>query len=174
MVRVVVEYERFRPVVESLLAYGIGRYIANQFVNRFGRRYAGEFSGLILTGAGIASNIITDIPYESDVKQIASAMGLAGLDDLVKVYVFDETVAWFTDANTLVVRNVGAFSSTATHWEVYVNGSKVSVSSVEGSESKVVLHLASSAPKGWVNVIVKPAIPDKPMARGFAGRLYVP
>jgi len=172
MVRVELEYERARPVLESILAYSIGRFVTREYQVRFGRRMAGagEFGGLIITGAGIGAQFLADIPYEEDIRTIASAAGLSGLDDLIKVYVYEEPIAWFSDANTLIVRKLGAFSTTVDNWSVIVDGSTVSVSAVEGGPDKATIHLASAVAKGTHDVVVYVSGGKK----AFSGKLYVP
>ncbi len=172
MVRVRFEMEKARPILANMLGYGLGKFVTREYQIRFGRRLAGagEFGGLVITAAGAAVQFLEDIPYESDVKQIAGVAGLAGLDDLVDVYVYDEPIAWFTDANTLVIRNLGAFSSAPADWSVIVDGSPVSVSSVEGDTGKATLHLATAVAKGKHDVIVS----VKGGRKAFSGKLYVP
>ena len=154
--RVRVDFESVRPALAGILAYGIGRALAREYQIRFGRKMMGlgEFGGLPLSAAGIAVQFLTDIPYESDVKEVSKAVAFASLDDLVRVMIYDEPIGWFTDANTLVVRNLGAFSSTATNWKVLVDGNSVEVSAVEGDINKATLHLASAVSPGLHDVIV--------------------
>jgi hypothetical protein len=125
---------------------------------------------LALTAVGGATQFIRDFAYESDVKKIASGFALAGLDDMVKVYVYDEPIAWFTDANTLVIRNLGAYSGTAGDWTVIVDGQSVSVSGVEGNTDKATLHLGTALSKGKHDVIVI----LKGARKAFSGKLVVP
>jgi hypothetical protein len=172
VVRVEIKFDNARDTLGNLLGYTIGRWIGREFQIRLGRRImgAGEFGGLALTVAGGATQFVRDFAYESDVKRVASGLALAGLDDLIRVHVYDEVIAWFTDANTLVVKNLGAFSQTAGDWSVIVDGSSVSVSSVEGDTSKATLHLGTAVMKGKRNVIVM----LKGAKKAFSGKLVVP
>jgi len=117
VVKVDIKFDHLRPMLANVLGYGIGKYIAREYQLRFGRRVGnlGEFGGLALTVAGGALQMIRDFEYEEDVRRIAVGASLAGLDDLIAVRVYDEPIAWFTDQNTLVVKNMGAFNSDKTN-----------------------------------------------------------
>jgi hypothetical protein len=170
MVKVELEYGHVRPILGNLVGYGIGRWLGREFQVRKGRSIAKEFGGLALTIVGGAAQFVKDYPYEEDVRRVASGLALAGLDDLIKVRVYDEPIAWFTDNNTLVVRNLKAFSNTASDWTVRVDGSNVTVSDVEGDEKEATLSLASAVSRGAHEVIIMVA----GGARAFYGKLVVP
>jgi hypothetical protein len=172
VVKVDIKFDHVRPMLGNLLGYGIGKWIGREYTIRFGRSIgnAGEFGGLALTIAGGVAQLLRDYPYEEDVKRVASGFALAGLDDLIAVRIYDEPIAWFTDSNTLVVRNLGAFSNTASNWTVRVDGESVSVSSVEGDAGSATLHLATAVSKGKHDVIITVAGATK----AFSGKLYVP
>jgi hypothetical protein len=172
MVRVELKFENARDALGNFLGYSIGRWLGREYQVRFGRRVmgAGEFGGLVLTAVGGAIQFVKDYAYESDVRKIASGFALGGLDDLVRVFVYDEPIGWFTDANTLVIRNLGTFSSTAGDWTVLVDGSGVTVSSVEGDTGKATLHLGTAIPKGKHDVVVI----LKGAKKAFSGKLVVP
>ena len=172
MVRVEIKFDNARDALGNFLGYTIGRWIGREFQIRIGRRIAGlgEFGGLALTAVGGATQFIRDFAYESDVKRVASGLALAGLDDLVRVYVYDEPIAWFTDANTIVVKNLGAFSNKTEDWSVIVDGSSISVTGVEGDTDRATIHLGTTISKGKHDVIVI----LKGAKKAFSGRLVVP
>jgi hypothetical protein len=172
LVRVDVKFDHVRPMLANVLGYGIGKWLGREYNIRFGRRTAnaGEFGGLALTVVGGAAQLVRDYAYEEDVRRIASGFALAGLDDLIAVRVYDEPIAWFTDSNTLVVRNLGAFSSNASDWSVKVDGSNVTVSGVEGGAGRATLNLATTVTKGKHDVVITVAGAKK----AFSGKLFVP
>jgi hypothetical protein len=172
MVRVEIKFDNARDALGNFLGYTIGRWIGREYQVRFGRRVmgAGEFGGLALTAIGGATQFIRDFTYESDVKRVTAGLALAGLDDLVKVYVYDEPIAWFTDANTIVVKNLGAFSNKTEDWSVIVDGSSVSVTGVEGDTGRATIHLGATISKGKHDVIVL----LKGARKAFSGKLVVP
>jgi hypothetical protein len=172
MVKVDIKYEHLRPMLSTTLGYGIGKYIAREYQLRYGRRTGnlGEFGGLAVTIVGGALQFVRDYEYEEDVRRIATGASLAGLDDLVAVRVYDEAIAWFTDQNTLVIKNMGAYSSDKTKWEVLVDGSSVSIASVEGDASMATIHLSTAIQKGKRNVIVT----LEGAKKAFSGKLFVP
>jgi hypothetical protein len=172
MVRVELRFENAREALSNFLGYSMGRWLGREYQIRLGRRMlgAGEFGGLALTIAGGVAQFVKDYAYESDVKRIASGVALAGLDDAIRVYVYDEPIAWFTDANTLVVRNLGTYSGTADDWTVLVDGSAVSVSGVEGDTGKATLYLGTAISKGKHDVVVL----VKGGKKAFSGKLVVP
>jgi hypothetical protein len=170
MVKVELDYTRARPVLGNLIGYTIGRWAGREIQVRRGRSLAKEYGGLVLTIVGGAAQLVTDYPYEDDVRKVASGLAMAGLDDLIRVRVYDEPIAWFTDSNTLVVRNLKEFSETASNWTVKVDGSNVTVSDVEGDEKEAVLSLASAVSKGAHEVIIMVA----GGSRAFYGKLVVP
>jgi hypothetical protein len=172
VVKVDIKFDHVRPMLGNLLGYGIGKYIAREYQLRFGRRVAnaGEFGGLALTAVGVAAQMIRDFEYEEDVRRIASGASLAGLDDLIAVRVYDEPIAWFTDSNTLVVRNLGAFNSDKTKWEVLVDGSSVGIASVEGDAGKATIHLSTAVQKGKRDVVIT----LEGAKKAFSGKLFVP
>ena len=172
MVRVELKFDHVRPTLGNLLGYAIGRWAGREFQVRMGRRIAnlGELGGLALTAVGGLAQFVRDYQYEEDVRRLASGFALAGLDDMVKVYVYDEPIAWFTDANTLVIRNLGTFSNRPEDWSVIVDGSSVSVSGVEGDTEKATLHLGTTISKGKHDVIVL----LKGAKKAFSGKLVVP
>lgn len=172
MVRVDIKFDHLRPMLSNVVGYGIGKYVAREYQLRFGRRIGnlGELGGLALTVATAGIQLVRDFQYEEDVKRIASGAGLAGLDDLISVRVYDEAIAWFTDQNTLVVKNLGAFDSDKTKWSVKVDGSTVSIASVEGDTGKATIYLADAVSKGKHEVIVTLTTARK----AFSGKLFVP
>jgi len=172
MVKVELKFDHVRPTLGNLLGYAIGRWAGREFQVRMGRRIAnlGELGGLALTAVGGLAQFVRDYQYEEDVRRLASGFALAGLDDMVKVYVYDEPIAWFTDANTLVIRNLGTFSNRPEDWSVIVDGSSVSVSGVEGDTEKATLHLGTTISKGKHDVIVL----LKGAKKAFSGKLVVP
>jgi hypothetical protein len=172
MVKVELKFDHVRPALGNFLGYAIGRWAGREFQVRMGRRIAnlGEFGGLALTAVGGLAQFVRDYQYEEDVRRLASGFALAGLDDAIKVYVYDEPIAWFTDANSLVIRNLGAYSGTAGDWTVLVDGSGVTVSSVEGDASKATLHLGTAVTKGKHDVVVI----LKGAKKAFSGKLVVP
>jgi len=172
MVRIEIKFDNARDALGNFLGYTIGRWIGREFQIRMGRRIAGlgEFGGLALTAIGGVAQFVKDFAYESDVKRVASGLALAGLDDMIRVYVYDEPIAWFTDANTLVIRNLGTFSNRPEDWSVIVDGSSVSVSGVEGDTSTATLHLGTAISKGKHDVVVI----LKGARKAFSGKLVVP
>jgi hypothetical protein len=172
MVKVDIKFDHLRPMLSTTLGYGIGKWVGREYQVRFGRRIAGagEFGGLAITAAAAGLQLIREYEYEEDVRKIATGAGLAGLDDLVSVRVYGETIAWFTDQNTLVVRNLGAFDSDKTKWSVKVDGSTVSIASVEGDTGKATIHLSDTVSKGKHDVIVTLTTARK----AFSGKLFVP
>jgi hypothetical protein len=159
-------------MLANVLGYGIGKFVGREYVLRFGRRVmnAGEFGGLAITAVSAGLQLVRDYQYEEDVRRIASGAGLAGLDDLIAVRVYDEVIAWFTDANTLVIRNLGAFDSDKTKWSVKVDGESVGIASVEGDTGKATIHLSTAVTKGKHDVIVALTTARK----AFSGKLFVP
>jgi len=170
MVRVELKFDHVRPTLGNLLGYAIGRWAGREFQVRMGRRIANELGGLALTAVGGLAQFVRDYQYEEDVRRLASGLALAGLDDLVRVYVYDESIAWFTDANTLIVKNLGAYSGTAGDWTVIIDGSGVTVSGVEGDTGKATLHLGTAISKGKHDVVVI----LKGARKAFSGKLVVP
>jgi glutamine cyclotransferase len=172
MVRVDIKFDHLRPMLSTTLGYGIGKYITREYQLRFGRRLAGagEFGGLAITAVSAGLQLIRDYEYEEDVRKIAVGAGLTGLDDLVSVRVYGEAIAWFTDANTLVVKNLGAYSGDKTKWSVLVDGSEVTIASVEGDTGKATIHLSNAVAKGKHDVIVM----LEGSRKAFSGKLFVP
>jgi hypothetical protein len=170
MVRVELDYKRARPVLGNLIGYSIGRWAGREFQVRKGRSIAKEYGGLALTIVGGAAQLVTDYPYEEDVRRVASGLALAGLDDIIKVRVYDEPIAWFTDQNTLVVRNLGAYSNRPEDWTVRVDGSSVSVSGVDGDTEEATINLGTTVSKGKHDVVIIVA----GGAKAFYGKLVVP
>jgi hypothetical protein len=172
MVKVDIKFDHLRPMLSTTLGYGIGKWIGREYQVRFGRRIAGagEFGGLAITAAAAGLQLVREYEYEEDVRRIAAGAGLAGLDDLIAVRVYGEVIAWFTDQNTLVVKNMGAFSSDRTKWEVLVDGSSVDISGVEGDTGKATINLASTVSKGKHEVIVT----LEGSRKAFSGKLFVP
>jgi hypothetical protein len=172
MVRVDIKFDHVRPMLSTTLGYGIGKYIAREYQIRYGRRTGnlGEFGGLAVTIVGGALQFVRDYEYEEDVRRIAVGASLAGLDDLVTVRVYDEPIAWFTDSNTLVVKNLGAYNSDKTKWEVLVDGSNVGIASVEGDAGKATIHLSTAVQKGKRDVVIT----LEGAKKAFSGKLFVP
>jgi hypothetical protein len=157
-------------MLANVVGYSIGKWIGREYQLRFGRRVAGEFGGLALTIVGGAAQLVRDYQYEEDVRRVAAGAGLAGLDDLIAVRVYDEAIAWFTDANSLVIKNLGAYSSNASDWSVIVDGKSIPVSDVEGDTNRAILHLGSAVSKGKHDVIVT----LRGASKAFSGKLVVP
>jgi hypothetical protein len=172
VVRVDIKFDHLRPMLSNLVGYGIGKWLGREYQVRFGRRIAnaGEFGGLAITVATAGIQLVRDFQYEEDIKRIASGAGLAGLDDLIAVLVYDEPIAWFTDQNTLIVKNMGAFDSDKTKWSVKVDGSTVSIASVEGDTGKATIYLSDIVSKGKHDVVVTLTTARK----AFSGKLFVP
>jgi hypothetical protein len=172
MVQVDFKIDNFRPWLGYLVGYGVGKWAGREYQLRFGRRVGnlGEFGGLALTLVGGAVQFLKEIPYEEDVKRVAGGLALTGLDDLVSVRVYDEPIGWFTDQNTLVIRNLGAFNSDKTKWSVLVDGDDVSIASVEGDTGKATIHLSSTVTKGKRDVVVT----LEGARKAFSGKLFVP
>jgi hypothetical protein len=172
MVKVDIKYEHLRPMLSNVLGYGIGRWVGREYQLRFGRRISnlGEYGGLTLTVVGATAQMIRDFEYEEDVRRISAGFALAGLDDLISVKVYDEVLAWFTDQNTLKVRNLGAFTSDRTKWRVIVDGNSVDIASVEGSTGEATIHLATTVSRGKHDVVIMLDGAKK----AFSGKLYVP
>jgi hypothetical protein len=172
MVRVDIKFDHLRPMLSTTLGYGIGKWVGREYQIRYGRRLGnlGEFGGLALTVAGGALQLVRDYEYEEDVRRIATGASLAGLDDLFTVRVYDEPIAWFTDQNTLIVRNLGAYNSDKTKWEVLVDGSSVSIASVEGDSAQATIHLSTAVQKGKRDVVITLDGAKK----AFSGKLFVP
>jgi hypothetical protein len=172
MVKVDIKFDHVRPMLANTVGYGIGKWIGREYQIRYGRRIAnaGELGGLALTIVGAAAQMVREYQYEEDVRRIAAGLALTGLDDLVSVRVYDEAIAWFTDANTLKVKNMGAFSSDKTKWRVIVDGASIDIASVEGNTGEATIHLASTVPKGKHDVIVT----LEGSRKAFSGKLFVP
>jgi len=172
MVRVDIKFDHLRPMLGNVLGYGIGKWVTREYQLRFGRRIAnaGEFGGLAITAVSAGLQLIRDYEYEEDVRRIATGAGLTGLDDLVAVRVYGEPIAWFTDQNTLVVKNLGAFDSDKTKWRVLVDGNSVGIASVEGDTGKATIHLSDAVSKGKHDVIVT----LNGARKAFSGKLFVP
>jgi len=172
MVKVDVKFDHVRPMLGSVLGYGIGKWITREYQIRFGRRVmnAGEFGGLAITAVAAGLQLVRDYQYEEDVRRVATGAGLAGLDDLIAVRVYDEPIAWFTDQNTLVIKNLGAFSSDKTKWKVLVDGESVDIASVEGDTGKATINLSSTVSKGKHEVVIT----LEGARKAFSGKLFVP
>jgi hypothetical protein len=172
MVRVDMKFDHLRPMLANVLGYGIGKYITREYQIRYGRRVAnaGEFGGLAVTAVSAGLQMLRDYEYEEDIRRIASGAGLAGLDDLVAVRVYDEPLAWFTDSNTLIIKNLGAYNSDKTKWKVLVDGESVGIASVEGDSAQATIHLSTAVQKGKRNVIVT----LEGAKKAFSGKLFVP
>jgi hypothetical protein len=172
MVKVDIKFDHVRPMLANTVGYSIGKWITREYQLRFGRRIAnaGEFGGLAITAVAAGLQMVRDYQYEEDVRRIATGAGLTGLDDLIAVRVYDEPIAWFTDQNTLVVKNMGAFSSDKTKWSVLVDGAEVGIASVEGDTGKATIHLSSTVTKGKHEVIVT----LDGARKAFSGKLFVP
>lgn len=172
MVRVDVKFDHLRPMLTNVLGYGIGKWIGREYQLRFGRRVGGlgELGGLAITAVTAGLQLVREYEYEEDVRRIASGAGLAGLDDLIAVRVYGEAIAWFTDQNTLVVKNLGAFNSDKTKWKVIVDGENVNIASVEGDTGKATINLSTTVSKGKHEVIVT----LEGSRRAFSGKLFVP
>jgi hypothetical protein len=172
MVKVDVKFDQVRPMLSTMLGYGIGKYVAREYQVRYGRRImnAGELGGLALTVVGAAAQMIKEYQYEEDVKRITIGLALTGLDDLIAVRVYDEPIAWFTDQNSLRVRNLGSFTSDKAKWRVIVDGATVDIASVEGNTGEATIHLATTVPKGKHSVVIT----LEGARKAFSGKLYVP
>ena len=172
MVKVDIKFDHVRPMLANTLGYGIGKWIGREYQIRFGRRIAGagEFGGLALTVVGGALQLVREYQYEEDVRRISAGFALAGLDDLFTVRVYDEPIAWFTDQNSLVIKNLGAYSSDKTKWTVLVDGAEVGIADVEGDTGKATIHLSSAVSKGKHDVIVT----LEGSRKAFSGKLFVP
>jgi hypothetical protein len=172
MVKVDIKFDHVRPMLGNVLGYGIGKWIGREYQIRFGRRIAGagEFGGLAITAVSAGLQMIRDYEYEEDVRRIATGAGLAGLDDLVSVRVYGEAIAWFTDQNTLIVKNMGTFSSDKTKWKVLVDGNSVGIASVEGDTGKATINLSDAVSKGKHEVVVT----LEGARKAFSGKLFVP
>jgi hypothetical protein len=172
MVKVDIKFDHLRPMLSTTLGYAIGKWVGREYQIRYGRRVAnaGEFGGLAITAVAAGLQFIREYQYEEDVRKIATGAGLAGLDDLIKVRVYGEVIAWFTDQNTLVVKNMGAFSNDKTKWSVLVDGAEVSIASVEGDTGQATIHLSTAVTKGKHEVIVT----LEGSRRAFSGKLFVP
>jgi len=172
MVKVDIKFDHVRPMLSNVLGYGIGKWLGREYQIRFGRRIAnaGEFGGLALTVVGGALQMVRDYQYEEDVRRISAGFALTGLDDLFTVRVYDEPIAWFTDQNSLVIKNLGAYSSDKTKWTVLVDGAEVGIADVEGDTGKATIHLSSAVSKGKHDVIVT----LEGSRKAFSGKLFVP
>jgi len=172
MVKVDIKFDHVRPLLANVVGYGIGKWVGREYAIRYGRRVAnaGEFGGLVLTVVGGALQMVRDYGYEEDVRRISAGFALTGLDDLVAVRVYDEPIAWFTDQNTLVVKNLGAFNSDKTKWKVLVDGAEVGIASVEGDTGKATINLSSTVTKGKHEVVIT----LEGARRAFSGKLFVP
>ncbi len=172
MVKVDIKADHLRPWLGNLLGYSIGKWVGREYQIRYGRRIAGagEFGGLALTVVGGALQMVRDYEYEEDVRRVAGGFALTGLDDLFKVRLYGEPIAWFTDQNTLVVKNLGAFNSDRTKWSVLVDGNEVTVSSVEGDTGKATINLSTTVSKGKHDVVVA----LEGARKAFSGKLFVP
>ena len=172
MVKVDIKFDHVRPMLANTLGYGIGKWIGREYQIRFGRRLmnAGEFGGLAITVAGAAAQMVREYQYEEDVRRIAAGLALAGLDDLVAVRVYDEPIAWFTDQNTMIIRNLGAYSSDKTKWKVIVDGAEVGIAGVEGDAGEATIHLATTVSKGKRDVVIT----LEGARKAFSGKLFVP
>jgi hypothetical protein len=172
MVKVDIKFDHVRPMLANVLGYGIGKWVGREYQIRYGRRIAnaGEFGGLALTVIGAAAQMVREYQYEEDVRRIASGLALTGLDDLINVRVYGEPIAWFTDANTLKVRNLGAYTSDRTKWSVIIDGASVDIASVEGDTGEATIHLATAIPKGKHDVVIT----LEGARKAFSGKLFVP
>jgi hypothetical protein len=172
MVKVDIKFDHAKPMLANTLGYGVGKWLTREYQLRFGRRVAnaGEFGGLAITAVATGLQFIREYQYEEDVRRIAVGAGLTGLDDLFTVRVYDEAIGWFTDQNTLVIRNLGSFSSDKTKWSVLVDGAEVGIASVEGDTGKATIHLSSTVTKGKHDVIVT----LEGSRKAFSGKLFVP
>jgi hypothetical protein len=172
MVQVDFKIDNFRPWLGYLVGYSVGKWLGREYQLRFGRRVGnlGEFGGVALTLAGGAVQFLKDLPYEEDIKRVAGGVALTGLDEIFTVRLYDEPVAWFTDQNTLVVKNLGAFNSDKTKWSVIVDGSEVGIASVEGDTGKATINLSTAVSKGKRDVIVT----LEGARKAFSGKLFVP
>jgi hypothetical protein len=172
MVKVDIKIDNIRPMLANIVGYGIGKWIAREYQIRYGRRIggAGEFGGLAITAVAAGLQMVKEYQYEEDVRRIASGAGLAGLDDLIAVRVYDEPIAWFTDQNSLRVRNLGSFTSDKAKWRVIVDGATVDIASVEGNTGEATIHLATTVPKGKHSVVIT----LEGARKAFSGKLFVP
>jgi len=172
MVKVDIKFDHLRDMLSTTLGYGIGKWITREYQIRFGRRVmgAGEFGGLAITAVAAGLQMVREYEYEQDVRKIATGAGLAGLDDLVAVRVYDEPIAWFTDQNTMIIRNLGAYSSDKTKWKVIVDGAEVGIASVEGDAGEATIHLATTVSKGKRDVVIT----LEGARKAFSGKLFVP
>jgi hypothetical protein len=172
MVQVDFKLDNFRPWLGYLVGYSVGKWVAREYQLRYGRRVGslGEFGGLALTAVGGAVQFLRDLPYDEDIKRIAGGLALTGLDEVFTVRLYGEPVAWFTDQNTLIVKNLGAFDSDKNKWEVLVDGASVTISSVEGSTEKATINLSTAVSKGKHDVIIT----LEGARKAFSGKLFVP
>jgi hypothetical protein len=172
MVKVDIKFDNVRPMLSNVVGYGIGKYITREYQIRYGRRLmnAGEFGGLAITVVTAGLQLVREYEYEEDVRRIASGAGLAGLDDLIAVRVYGEALAWFTDANTIKVKNLGAFNSDKTKWRVLIDGTSVTIASVEGDTGQATIHLSDTVSKGKHDVVIT----LDGARKAFSGKLFVP
>jgi hypothetical protein len=172
MVQVDFKLDNFRPWLGYLVGYSVGKWLGREYQIRYGRRIGGlgEFGGLALTAVGGAVQFLKDIPYEEDLKRVAGGVALTGLDEIFKVRLYGEPIAWFTDQNTLIIKNLGAFDSDTNKWAVLVDGDRVDVSSVEGGTDRATINLSETVSKGKHDVIVF----VQGARKAFSGKLFVP
>jgi hypothetical protein len=172
MVQVDFKIDNFRPWLGYLVGYSVGKWVTRQYQIRYGRRVANlaEYGGLALTLAGGAVQFLRDLPYEEDLKRIAGGVALTGLDEIFKVRLYGEPIAWFTDQNTLIVKGLGAFNSDKEKWVVLVDGDPVSIASVEGGTDKATINLSTTVSKGKHDVVIT----LEGARKAFSGMLFVP
>jgi hypothetical protein len=172
MVQVDFKIDNFRPWLGYLVGYSVGKWAGREYQIRFGRRVGNlaEFGGLALTLVGGAVQFLKNYPYEEDVKRIAGGLALTGLDEVFSVRLYGEPIAWFTDSNTLVVKELGAFTSDTSKWRVLIDEEPVTLSSVEGDTGRATLNLSTAVSKGKHDVIVF----VEGARKAFSGKLFVP
>ena len=169
--------KKIQERIESGVAFMIGAY-GNEYVSeRLARKYLGEWSELATgLGGAIALDIIgltkSVTGYERYVDKVVDGLSDYGMAKTVMHYkLLKRPIAYFKDANTIIVKNMDIDEISTATVKVYVDDVQYNVSAVEGETGSFTVSLASAVDKGWHKLLIVAGNQKKDAIRRKA---YVP
>ena len=169
--------KKIQERLESAVGFALGAY-GNEYISeRLGRKYLGEWSE-IATGIGgaLALDIIGLTKYAAGYEKYMDKV-VDGLSDygvyksIVKYKLIKVPLAYFTDENTIVVKNMDIDDINTNNVKVYVDDVQIQVSSVDGEVGNFTISLATAIDKGWHKLVIIAGSSKKDAVRR---RVYVP
>jgi len=139
--------------VRSGIVFILGYKTVDEVSRRFGRKYVGEHSELLIGGGvSVFGDVIAGMLPESVRPVISDIVDSAGDYGLYKEFqhlVDKIPVCWASDPNTLVCKNLDS-----TTVSVKVDGTPVTVSSTSGTAEDLTIYLATALSAGEHELIV--------------------